>query len=189
MLDVTGDGIAEVFTVDANVVLRFDRRAAAPLRYEVSTAFKFPSGVLATSVLGGDFDGDGDVDLLLTAAPAVVPVVLRNDGASFARRRWSARETTWAPFRPTSTVTVTSTSRCFPFRPRLGFPSRHARVDQRLVLVRGAAGVTFLPWKTPGSQVKPRWTLAGVSGDLLHLGGPRLPGQRLRLERPLRLPA
>lgn len=178
VLDVTGDGIAEVFTVDANVVLRFDRRSAAPLRYEVSTAFKFPSGVLATSVLGGDFDGDGDVDLLLTAAPAVVPVVLRNDGASFTPTPLpkSARGDYVGAVPSDFDGDGDLDLALLPYDLASGFPldMLESTEGRRLVLVRGAAGVTFLPWKTPGSQVKPRWTLAGVSGDVLHLGGPQL---------------
>ena len=33
---------------------------------------------------GGDFDRDGDVDLLLTGYPSMTPLVLRNDGATFS---------------------------------------------------------------------------------------------------------
>lgn len=178
VLDVTGDGVGEVFTVDANVVLRFDRRSTAPLRYERSTLYTFPAGVLATSVLGGDFDRDGDVDLLVTGAPAVVPVVLRNDGASFTpaplpkRARGDVVSAVPSDFDGDGDLDVA----LLPYDLASGFPldMLESSEGKRPVLVRGGPGVSFLPWKLPASQVKPRWTLAGVSGDVLQLGRPQL---------------
>lgn len=174
VLDVTGDGVPEVFTLDANLVLRFDRRSTAPLRYERSTVFKFPAGVLATAVLGGDFDRDGDVDLLVTAAPAVAPVVLRNDGAAFtpAPLPKSARgdfvSAVPSDFDGDGDLDLALLS----YDLASGFPldMLESNEGRPPVLVRGGAGVSFTPWK----QLKARWTLAGVSGDLLQSGRPQL---------------
>ncbi|MBE2252808.1 MAG: VCBS repeat-containing protein [Myxococcus sp.] len=176
--DVTNDGVPELFTVDANEVVRFDRRSASPLRYARSTLYRFPRAVLATSVTGGDFDGDGDVDLLLTGYPQVTPVVLRNDGDTFTpaplptRVRGNFVSAVPADFDGDGDLDVAF----LPYDLGAGFPwdMLEARDGDRPVFVRGGPGVSFLPWALPARALTPRWTLAGVAGDLLGRGSPQL---------------
>ncbi len=176
--DVTGDGVPEVFTVEGNEVLRFDRLSTNPLRYARSTLYRFPKQVLATSVMGGDFDRDGDVDLLLTGDPLVTPIVLRNDGAAFEPQplpksvRGNFVSALLSDFDGDGDLDVVF----LPYDLNSGFPMDmlEARDGARPVFVRGGPGVTFTPWTLPASQLTPRWTLAVVSGDLLGTGAPQL---------------
>ncbi len=176
--DVTGDGVPEVFTLDGNEVLRFDRLSASPLRYARATLYRFPRQVLATSVTGGDFDRDGDVDLLLTGDPMVTPVVLRNEGATFEpvplpkSLRGNFVSAVPADFDGDGDLDVVF----LPYDLSSGFPADmlESRDGARPVFARGGPGVSFTRWALPSSQVTPRWTLAGVAGDLLGTGAPQL---------------
>ncbi|MCU0700475.1 MAG: VCBS repeat-containing protein [Myxococcaceae bacterium] len=177
-LDVTRDGVPELFALDANVVYRFDRISAAPLRYQRSVLFSLPKATLATGLAGGDLDRDGDVDLLVTGYPAVVPVVLRNDGASF----------TPTPLPPAARGGFVSAVlsdldddgdldvALLPYDLGAGFPwdMLEAPDGERLRLLRGGPGVTFTPWRLDPRVVPGRWTLAAVSADLLGLNRPQL---------------
>jgi hypothetical protein len=178
VIDVTGDGVPEVFTVDANVVLRFDRTSAAPLRYTRATVHTLPRETMATGVVGGDLDGDGDVDLLVTGYPAVVPVVLRNDGASFVPVPLppAARGGYAGAVLSDLDVDGDLDLALLPYDLGAGFPwdMLEAPDGERLKLLRGQPGVGFSVWKLPKSVTPPRWSLAGVAGDVLGLGRPQL---------------
>jgi hypothetical protein len=173
--DVTGDGVPEVFTIESNQVVRFDRVSAAPLRYQRSVLYQWPKRVLATSILGGDVDGDGDVDLLLTAYPASVPVVLRNEGASFEpvplpkEARGDFVASVLSDFDGDGDLDVA----LLPYDLASNFPRDllEAPNGLRPVMLRGAAGATFKRWPTTLTR---RWVLAGVAADLLNEGGPQL---------------
>lgn len=173
--DVNGDGIPELFTVDANQVVRFDRQSAAPLRYQRSILHTWPKGVLATSIMGGDLDRDGDVDLVLTGYPATIPVVLENEGATFkpAAVPKTARGDFVASVLSDFDGDGDLDLALLPYDLASNFPRDllEAPNGQRPLLLRGGEGVSFTRW--PVMMTK-RWVLAGVSADLLQRGAPQL---------------
>ncbi len=173
--DVTNDGVPELFVPDGNAVIRFDRTSASPLRFERSVLHQLPAGALVTSVMGGDFDRDGDVDLLLTGYPAVVPVILRNEKGAFTA------ESLPKTFRGDFVDSVLSDLdgdgdldvMLLPYDLSSDFPRDllEAPNGQRPLLLRGGEGLGFTKWPAPLAK---RWVLAGVSADLLGLGRPQV---------------
>jgi hypothetical protein len=81
-VDVTGDGLPELFTT-SNDGVGWALTSTAPLRFSGFSAMPGWNGYLiGRGIAAGDLDGDGDLDLFISRHGGP-PMLLRNDGKSF----------------------------------------------------------------------------------------------------------
>ncbi len=165
--------------VDASRLFLFTNRpgGSAGYHFEPTLLLEAEKGNIVTSAVAADFDGDGDVDLVVTFFPSQAPRILRNDAGKLV---------------PAGTIEPGGRLQSglasdldgdgnldlvlLPYQLADVIPSDmlEAKNGESLRFLRGDGKLGFTPWPLPKTVVPPRWSLAGVSADILGLGRPQL---------------
>ncbi|KFE62320.1 FG-GAP repeat domain-containing protein [Hyalangium minutum] len=177
--DFNGDGIQEVLFADPRALYLF--RGKEPLHYErTRLSVAPPKGAWFSSLAAGDFDADGDPDVIATTQTAwnadSVPVVLRNDAGTF-----TAIPTKLPPANSHASLVTDFDGDGKLDLVLLHYPMKFgpdnfldARDGRPARFFRGMGDFTFQEVSPPKAELHRRWGLAAVAGDLLGEGRPQI---------------
>ena len=175
--DFDRDGRLDFAAVDGSTLYLFRNVEGGErgYRFERSVLLEAPKGNFITSAAAGDFDGDGDPDLVVVFFHDAPPAVLENqDGKLVAKgtldrggRLQSALATDLDGDGLLDLVVL-------PYPLAAGVPSDmlETKNGEPVRVYRGDGKLGFTPWPLPAAPG--RWSLAAVSADLLQLGRPQL---------------
>lgn len=177
--DFDGDGLKEVLFADPRALYLF--RGKTPLHYErTRLAVAPPKGAWFSSLAAGDFDADGDPDVIATTQTAwnadSVPVVLRNDAGTLTAIPTklppaNAHTSLVTDFDGDGKLDVVFLHYPMKFGPD-NFLDAHDGRPARFF--RGQGDFTFKEVTPPKSELRRRWGLAAVAADLLGEGRPQV---------------
>jgi hypothetical protein len=177
--DLNGDGLLDVLVVDQRSVYLF--RATAPLRYErTRLAVKPPPGARFSSLAVGDFDRDGDPDVLATTQSErgadTAQRMLRNDGGLLTPvptnlPAFSTHATAVSDLDGDGHLDVVLLHYPMGFGPGDFLNARDGRAPRFLF---GKGDFTFREVKPPKEQWHARWGLAAAAANLLGEGRPQV---------------
>ena len=177
--DFDGDGRPDVVAVDGARLYLFTNQATGSHGYSFTPTLLLQAqkGNIVTSAVAGDFDGDGDVDLVVTFFPSQPPVVLRNDAGRFTE---AGRIEPGGRLQSGIASDLDGDGKLdlvlLPYALSDVMPSDmlEAGNGEPLRLFHGDGKLGFSPWPMPKGVVPRRWSLAALSADLLGLGRPQL---------------
>lgn len=171
--DFDGDGRLDVVAAEGNRLFLFENHA----RFEPTLLLTVAKGNIVTSAIAGDFDNDGDPDLVVTSFPTEPTRILRNDGGKLVDvgavdkggKLHSGIATDLDGDGNLDLVLL-------PYALADVIPSfmLEAHNGEPLRLYRGDGKLGFTPWPIPKTVAPGRWSLAAVSSDLLGQGRPQL---------------
>lgn len=175
--DFDGDGRLDFAAVDGPWVYLFRNVEGGERGYhfERSLLLEAPRGNLASSVAAGDFDNDGDADLLVVYFRDAPPAVLENrDGKlqlhGALDRGGRLQSALASDLDGDSNLDLV----VLPYPLAQAAPSSMLETTngEPLRVYRGDGKLGFTPWPLPAAPR--RWSLAAISADLLRLGRPQL---------------
>lgn len=175
--DVDGDGRPDVIALEANRAFLF-RNTGPGLTFVRELLLEAPAALVLTSAIAGDFDADGDPDLVVTAFAGAPSWLLRNDGGRFLEagrigpggmfHSGIASDLDGDGHLDLALLSYRLTAAALPS------DLLKAENGEPIVLLRGDGALGFSPWPIPKQTLTHRWSLAAVAGDLLGLGRPQL---------------
>jgi hypothetical protein len=177
--DFDGDGLPDVLFADPRALYLF--HATAPLHYERSRlAAAPPKGAWFSSLAAGDFDADGDADVIVTTQTAwnadSLPVVLRNDGGKLTVIATklppvNTHASLVTDFDGDGKLDVVLLHYPMKFGPDDFLNANDGRPPR---FFRGQGDFTFQEVSPPQAERHKRWGLAAVAADLLGEGRPQI---------------
>lgn len=175
--DFDSDGRLDVVAVEGQSIylLRNVAGGERGYRFERSVIAKAPSGDVVTAAAAGDFDNDGDADLIAVFYRAAAPLVLRNEGgklepAGSLDRGGRLQSAIASDLDGDGNLDLAILP--YPFSSALPSDLLDAKNGEPLRLYRGDGKLGFQPWPLPAAPK--RWSLAAQAADLLGLGRPQL---------------
>lgn len=173
--DVDGDGRPDVVALSGRTAYLFRNGPGGFKREEVFTA---PRNRVLTSAVLGDFDEDGDPDLVLTPFPNQAPWIFKNEKGAFVDPKAIPK----AAGRLHSGVAsdldddghLDLVLLSYPLGTTLPSDPLKAENGDALKLFKGDGKLGFAPWPIPAKVLTRRWSLAAMAVDLLGQGRPQL---------------
>ncbi len=177
--DFDGDGLLDVLVADPRALYLF--RATGPLRYErTRLSFAPPKGAWFSSLTAGDFDADGDPDVLATTQTAwnadSKALMLRNTSGAFAAvpsklPAVNAHASLASDVNADGRLDVVLLHYPMKYGPNDFLAATDGRPPRFFL---GQGDLTFREVAPPREQRHRRWGLAGVAADLLGEGRPQV---------------
>ncbi|WP_304608657.1 FG-GAP repeat domain-containing protein [Hyalangium versicolor] len=177
--DFDGDGLPDVLFADPRALYLF--HATAPLHYtRTRLDVAPPKGAWFSSLAAGDFDADGDADVVITTQTAwnadSKPVALRNDKGTFTvvaskLPPANAHTSLVTDFDGDGKLDVVFLHYPMKFGPDDFLNARDGRPAR---FFRGKGDLTFQELSPPKAEQHRRWGLAAVAADLLGEGRPQV---------------
>jgi hypothetical protein len=177
--DFDGDGLQEVLFADPRALYLF--RGKAPLRYERTRLnVAPPKGAWFSSLAAGDFDADGDPDVIATTQTAwnadSLPVVLRNDAGTFTvipskLPPANSHASLVTDFDGDGKLDLVLLHYPMKFGPDNFLDAQDGRPAR---FFRGKGDFSFQEVSPPKAERHRRWGLAAVAADLLGEGRPQV---------------
>ncbi|MBS1153870.1 MAG: yrrB 1 [Myxococcaceae bacterium] len=172
--DFDGDGRPDVVALDGRRAWLF-RNAKAGFGRE--PLLEAPKGKVLTSAIAGDFDEDGDPDLVVTAFRDVASWVFRNDSGKLVevgRLAPGGRLQSGVASDFDSDGHLDLVLLSYPLGTTLPSDPLKAENGDPLVFLKGNGKLGFAAWPQLAKGLTHRWSLAAMSVDLLGQGRPQL---------------
>ncbi|WP_375767265.1 VCBS repeat-containing protein [Archangium gephyra] len=177
--DFDGDGLLDVLAANPSALFLF--RATAPLRYErLQLSVRPPRRTWFSSLAAGDFDADGDPDVLVTTQTEgpdrAPPLLLRNDGGTLTSvpsglPRANAHTSVVSDINGDGHLDVVLLYYSVTMTPEDQLNARDGRPSRFFL---GQGNLTFREVAPPDARSHPHWGLAAVAADLAGQGRPQV---------------
>ncbi len=172
--DLDGDGRAEVVALDGRRAYVFRN---TPRGFVREPLFEAPRGKVLTSAVLGDFDDDGDADLILTPFRDAAPWLFRNDQGKLSlagRVAGGGRLHSGLASDLDDDGHLDLVLLSYPLGTTLPSDPLKAENGDPLLFFKGNGKLGFTPWTMPPKTLTRRWSLAAMAVDVLGQGRPQL---------------